>query len=231
MLKCSPVLAAIDYAAWASVLISVIAFGAVLWEYRRQKQQARLQLAQQMMQRLDDDPMLRFATTALDWGAGLVIVPDSWRGPIDKPVVLFNLDAIWDGLRPKLTPSTESDPLRLLYRHAFVHLFNHLERVGTLVEIGAIDVRDLGPIAWIAHQLLSWSYARGKPPEHFFLPAMRGWYDNGAPEKLVRRLAARFPAAERRAADTPPLAEYPATAPPKQAGDVPGKPDSRESQG
>jgi hypothetical protein len=225
------VLAAVDYAGWASVLISVIAFGAVVVEYRRQKRQARLQLAQQMIERLDDDPMLRFAITALDWGAGLVIIPDSWRGPVQKPVVPFSLDAVRDGVSPRLTTSTANDPLRLLYRHAFVHLFNHLERIGTLVETDAIDVRDLRPIAWIAHQLLNWSYAPHDEREHFFLGAMSEWYPNGMPEALVKKLAGQLPAHAQRAAGTvlPPKAS--ATAPPQQGGDAPGNSGSNPTSG
>ncbi|HMB95962.1 MAG TPA: hypothetical protein VKK61_07990 [Tepidisphaeraceae bacterium] len=186
----------IEYAGWASVLVSVIAFGAVVVEYRRQTRRHRLEIAQNLIEQLDEDDMLRFAVTTLDWGAGLVIIPESWRSVIDKPSVEFQLDVILDALRPELTSVTARDPLHLLYRHSFVRLFNHLERISVLLESGAVDVNDLQPIAFVAHQLLQWSYASVEKGDEIFREAMKRWYPDDAPNRVVTLISKRFPQAD-----------------------------------
>jgi hypothetical protein len=183
----------LDYAGWASVAISAVAFIAVVVEYRRQTRQSRLQLAQEMIGKLYEDELLSFATTALDWGGGLVVIPDSWRDVVGKPSVPYDFLAIKDAMEPQLPPSAAGDPIKLLYRHAFVHLFNHLERIGTLAEGGAIDIRDLGPMAFVAHQLLSWSYTPHGEKTDAFMRAMREWYKDATPETLIKRIAGDFP--------------------------------------
>jgi hypothetical protein len=181
-----------DWPAWISAIVSVIAFVAVLLEYVRQRRSTRLQLAQQMIERLDDDPMLQFAATSLDWGAGLAVIPTDWRDVVGRPSVEVDVDLIAESVSPVLTKSVAEDPLKLLYRHAFVHLFNHLERIGALLRNGAVVADDLAPMAEMAGQLKWWDYA-SDANKQCFGAAMDRWYPGGLPQRVIAAVAGNVP--------------------------------------
>jgi hypothetical protein len=164
--------------------IGIVA-GCIAWrEYNEKRRRERLALAQRLIDRLSTDEMLRFAVTRLDWGTAILPVPSTWRGIIGEASIKLNVDELYDSLRPGLTDQTRNDPKRLLYRHAFVELFDFLERLDNLLDSEAIEVRDLEPIAWILEQLSDWPYAKPHKPEDFFLPALREWYPGGGPLRL-----------------------------------------------
>jgi hypothetical protein len=182
-----------ELAEWITAVVSVLALFGVVVEYNRQKRRERVQLAQKMIERLATDEMLLFATTALDWGTAFVVVPERWRDVVKAPAIPWNLEDIQDAMKPDITPETINSPVRLLYRHAFVHLFNHLERIGNLVETGAIDVCDLRPLTWLVKELKSWRYAELEDRETVFIPSIRRWYPNGIPSALLDTIATAFP--------------------------------------
>ena len=183
-------------AEWISAIVAILALLGVGFEYANRKRLDRLQLAQEMIDRLTTDEMLLFATTVLDWGTGILIVPEAWRDVVKSPSVAWNLDDIQDALKPGLTIETRDNPVRLLYRHAFVQLFNHLERMGDLLRRGALDVQDLGPLADLANQLKLWDYASDlerEEREKLFLSPMKIWYPSGAPKMLIDAIVSAFP--------------------------------------
>jgi hypothetical protein len=143
--------------------------------------------------RLETDEMIAFAVTTLDWGTGIVLVPQAWREVVGTAAVKWNIDDIRDAVRPKLSAQTRENHVRLLYRHAFVHLFNHLERIAELEGSGVIEVKDLGSFDWLAHEILCWRYAPDGEARHFFKPAMDNWYSNSSPYPLLERICAKFP--------------------------------------
>jgi hypothetical protein len=151
-------------------------------EYLAQKARSRLEHAQAMIEVFDRDEMIAFAVTCLDWAGGLIPIPSAWREAVGASVVRPDPAAVRTAVERVLNKETAESPLLLLYRHAFVRLFNHLERIEDLRRaIGPSDVR---PIAWIAQQLASWQY--GDPDT--FAGAIDGWYDNGKLRRLIELL-------------------------------------------
>jgi hypothetical protein len=195
-------------AEWISAIIAVFALVAVGVEYFRQKerdaiedtQQKRrdqLQLAQAMIEQLSTNEMLLFATTTLDWGDAIILVPGPWREVVKSPCVHWNLADIRDALQPQLSPETRTNPVRLLYRHAFVQLFNHLERMDDLLRSDAISLSNLKPLSELARQLESWDYARGltlEEKEQLFSKPIKAWYPDNAPKHFIDAVAKAFPA-------------------------------------
>jgi hypothetical protein len=138
-----------------------------------------VKLAQSFMARLDIDELLFFSITTLDWGAGLIPVPPSWQAFTTVPKIDIQFSIIQDAVRPDLIRETAVDPIRLLYRHAFVHLFNHLERIAYLVKDGSLQIADLANLEWVVRQLLNWKYAPHEARESVFRLAIQAWYPDG----------------------------------------------------
>jgi hypothetical protein len=179
-------------AASVSAIVASLALVAVYREYRNQKNRNRLELAQSMIERAETDEMILFAMTSLDWAEGVVPVPQTWRAIIGKEAIKPDIEAVYDAVRPQLTKKIAADEIKLLYRHAFVRLFNHLERIQALVDKQAIAVEDLRPLAWVAHELLSWRYDTENRGERFFMEAIDDWFPSKLPRKLVTALARQF---------------------------------------
>ena len=79
-------------------------------------------------------------------------------------------------MKMQLTPETAHDPVLLLYRHSFVSLFNHLERIEDLRQTKAVKTADLGAMAWLAGELKDWRYDPN-PAQPAFRSALDGWYE------------------------------------------------------
>ncbi len=179
---------------WLSALaetltaVVAIAAGCVAWkEYSEKRRRDQVELAQRLMDNLSTDELLRFAVTRLDWGVAILPVPSNWRAVIGTESIELNAQDLYDAMRPALTDETRKNPTRLLYRNAYVELFSFLERLGNLLEAGAIHADDLKPMEWILDQLANWRYAISYKPEDFFLPAINEWYPGSS---LVRLLGA-----------------------------------------
>ncbi len=99
---------------------------------------------------------------------------------------IANPDELAQSVETNISPKTATDPVRLLYRHSFVSLFNHLERIEDLRSIGAVTVADLKPIVWLAKQLNDWEYHSGSISP--FRGALEEWYERGKLIKLIDAL-------------------------------------------
>jgi hypothetical protein len=172
----------------ALAAISALGFG--IFEYCRRKAQAQLELAQKLIEHLDSDEMVSFAVTVLDWAAGIIVVPAAWRNLVGKAGITPNPSQVIDATRSTLSTETAKDPTRLLYRHAFVRLFNHLERIEDLRVSGAIGVTDLRPLVWLVRELHRWTYYPGT--EWPFQDAMDRWYPKGKLMGLLQALLSKY---------------------------------------
>jgi hypothetical protein len=173
-----------------TALAAVVALLGVVAEYRRNKRKERLERAQRLLDRLDSDDILLFAVTLLDWGAGMVAVPAAWRGVVGHAAIVPDPSKLLSAMTPELSEQTASDPCEVLYRHAFVRLFNHLETIEDLRRAGAIHVENLQPIVWLARELHRWQYA--PEPEWPFGAAMNKWYEPGKLTGLITSILAKY---------------------------------------
>jgi hypothetical protein len=162
----------------ATAIIAVIALVATWVEYGGQKGKARLELAQGLIDRLETDEMIAFAVRSLDWGAGTIPVPAAWRDIVRQPYITAEPVELAAAVEKQLTPATAQDPVRMLYRHSFVRLFDHLERIEDLRQKQAVETADLATMAWLAKQLRHWSYDP-TPQKQAFQSAIDGWYEEG----------------------------------------------------
>lgn len=194
---------------WISAAVAVVALAAVVFEYFRQRRRSRVETALALVARMNDDAMAQFAITVLDWGTGILVVPQDWRDVIrsaaksDKDVnrapagqrvaadgsfVQWSIDDIKASTRGPLGDAA-NDYVRLLYRHAFVALFNHLEHMGALLNDGVIKGKDLRSISWLVREIRNWSilkhYPQHKVEGGFFDDALKSWYTNNLPNCAI----------------------------------------------
>ena len=103
-------------------------------------------LAQQMSSELAQDELLSFAVNRLDWGAGLVQIPPSWRASPNIAFVLFDINLFKKALLTNFLSPSEYAPL----------VATHLKKATGLV----FALRDRG-----AYALKSSTGAQGLPLE------------------------------------------------------------------
>jgi len=178
--------------AWADVaqtLIAIVAALVVWYEYIEHKKARRADLAATLIARLDADELIAFAVTSLDWGDGLVVTPPAWRDLLENRKPLYEAAIVEDALSPNLNISTATDPLRMLYRQAFVRLFNHLQNVALHVKRERALLSDLGAMADLAHRLSRPLYV---PSQELYRNAIAAWYPANV-WALIERLDKRFP--------------------------------------
>ncbi|WP_140780466.1 hypothetical protein [Mesorhizobium sp. B1-1-9] len=176
-----------------SACIALAAFIGVIYEYLNARRQRRLELAQQLSYQLEQDEILRFATTSLDWGVGLVPVPEEWRKIVNEEAIVPDRESMQIALTPEFSPSLQQNKVALMYRHAFVALYNHLERAKDLCDKRAVLSKDLSTLGWVSAQLVDWEYAPKGLAPGFFMDALRGWYPKTGLDKFVEKLARQFP--------------------------------------
>jgi len=93
----------------AGAIVTGFAVGVTVWQYFSQKRQRKYERAQELLRKFDDDPVVRFAVTCVDWGEGLIPVPNDWR------VAMFNhLESIWLNVKVKSIISDDLEPIRWL---------------------------------------------------------------------------------------------------------------------
>jgi hypothetical protein len=186
------------WAAWTAaiggVASAMYAYFALKDARRQNSLHARLSkvaLAQQMSSELAQDELLSFAVNRLDWGAGLVQIPPSWRESPDTAFVPFDIKLFKTALLTDFQVS--QNPVGMLYRHSFIRLYDHLTRVASLENNGLIELGDLPAHGWIANQLRDWSYISAEERSTFFLEAIAAWYPDGLALKLIDSLCKQFP--------------------------------------
>lgn len=174
----------------ASVALGGAAF--VLYEYRNRRREARFDYARAIEARYEDNPLIDFAVTCLDWGAGCIPVPPDYQAFTGKSGLQHDPELLYRAVRPKLLRDVAEDTSAILYRQAFVALFSHLEVVMGLWHRGYLDAEDLPKTRWVIHELCDWQY-RSKKPEDWFTPAMAQWYPDVARSGLsLTALSRRF---------------------------------------
>jgi hypothetical protein len=177
--------------AWASVAQTALAsLGAVfIWrEYQAHQKGRRTDLALSLSAALDSDELLMFASNSLDWGGGLVVTPPSWRDLLDTPRSQFNRADVEDALDVGLSDTTQTNGVRMLFRYAFVRLFNHLEIVAQQVRKDPALLDELESMADVAHRLRRPLYVRTS----LYETAVKAWY-SAEVWRFVEALDRRFP--------------------------------------
>lgn len=175
-------------------VIAVIAAGTVWVQYQAHKNEERSALAMSLTQAIEQDDLAAFAVTSLDWGAGCVIIPPSWRDLFHDRTPEYLAEVVEDALSGSLTEETARNIINQLYRHAFVRLFNHLEIVAIHLKSDPELLEELEPIAWIAHKLLRPDYVGKKD---LYVNALKSWQYPSGVLRFVCQLDERFPEARR----------------------------------
>ncbi|MGH7022225.1 MAG: hypothetical protein ACREEB_01395 [Caulobacteraceae bacterium] len=168
-------------------LAASVAVGVTIWQYFVEKSRRKFELASRLIGQLEGCEMLAFAVTCVDWGDGLIPTPSSWQPIVGSPMIKQDAGLLGEALRFELSDRVRGDPTGMMYRHAFVALFNHLERVQRHVDEGSIRAKDLRSLAWLARELSHWSYAALAEidPNRFFMEAAEGWYRDGVVKRLI----------------------------------------------
>jgi hypothetical protein len=175
----------LDVANVVVILVTLVGLWFAFNEYQDQRRRAKLELAQELVRRFDEDDMIDFAVTTLDWAEGLLPVPVPWRDVVKEVAIKPDIALLEEALQPDLTDNIAKNPIGLLFRHSFVRLFNHLENIQDLRSRKSIEDADLAPIAYILAQLAKWKYAPQERTQHFFRKSLDDWYPGG---KLLRLL-------------------------------------------
>jgi hypothetical protein len=158
------------------------------WQYFQQKRKNEFEIASELVKELDSNELLRFSVLCIDWGYGLLPVPSHWRPIVRGPAIEHDIACMWNALRIELTMEVAQSPKAMLYRHAFVALFNHLENIWLHLEEKSIRIQDLRNLSWLTKQLWSWSYAGGYDPHEFFMKAAAEWYEQHRLVHLINAL-------------------------------------------
>jgi hypothetical protein len=174
-------------------ICAAVALAGTAWQYFIQKRRREFEVASSLVSALSTDEVLHFAVTCVDWGRGLIPVPQRWEKIIGSPCITHHVPTFGKAVEIKLLPQVSTDPQAMLYRHSFVALFDHLERIQQQLDHKAIHLEDLDSLGWLARQLEDWPYAKiwGLDGKTFFMNAARAWYDRQAPARLIALLAQR----------------------------------------
>jgi hypothetical protein len=169
---------------------ALVAVCVTIWQYFAVKRQKEFELATRLIAEFDRDELLRFSVTCVDWAAGMIPTPKDWLPIVGHPVITHDISLFHEALRVDLTLKVANDPKGMLYRHAFVALFNHLERLQFYVDLHAVRKEDLISLSWLARELWSWRYAGSFAYDShgFFMEAAEKWYDSGTPKRLIEVL-------------------------------------------
>ncbi len=155
-------------------------------QYRRSQKWKSSDLAASLMEKLSSDPQLALACHSLDWGVGPLIVPEQYRELLRKdreefvPTIMQHEPMILcRALEPYLNEETVREPRGLIYRYAFIRLFEHLHLIATLLESRQIRVADIEGLRYWLRALRAYPYS---PPDidskAVFSPAIEIWeYD------------------------------------------------------
>jgi hypothetical protein len=188
-----------ELSAWnglAQTLIALVGAVVVWYQYREYQKARRADLAITLVCQLDTDDLIAFAVSSLDWGAGYVLVPATWRDLVEDRKPIYAAANIEDALTPKLTLATSKDPLRILYRRSFVRLFDHLQIVALHVKRDPKLLDKLEPMADLAHRLCRPLYVQTKEQQKsrpLYRHAIAEWYPGGEVLAFVEALDRRFP--------------------------------------
>ena len=162
-----------------------VTMGSVLYaalEYRRAQKWKAADLASDLLRALHDDERLEFCCHALDWGVGPLRIPSQYRPYFEKdeagayPFLMEHLPSdLAAAVQPNLTESVLMNPRSLVYRLCFVRLFDHLERIGRLLESKKVQKEDLIGLEYLMGQLARYQYHPANSAASMFMPAIREW--------------------------------------------------------
>src|SRR5262245_61429307 len=86
-----------------NTLIAGIVAGFVWIEYQQHKRTRRAELALSLASAVDADELEDFAVTSLDWGAGIVAVPQRWQHLFSGKPPTYSAADVEDALLSQLT--------------------------------------------------------------------------------------------------------------------------------
>jgi len=175
--------------AWIEVLAklatpTIAAFSAtyVYLQYKRAQRWKASDLAASLLEKLETDPALLLACHALDWGVGPLLIPEQYQPlfPRDASgeypgVMQHDIKVLILALKPQLNQPTLDDPRGLVYRLCFIKLFNHLNKIFTLLDGKQLRIEEIADLKYWLEKLYNYPYA---PPENraqVFPPALEVW--------------------------------------------------------
>jgi hypothetical protein len=134
----------------------------------------RAELASSYLIPLFEDAELGFALRCIDWGKGVIPVPERhlamFRGEKTiehKPVLVVQ------AMEPVLRPDVSSNPQGMLYRLALDALFTRFEWIGYRVSNNLIQIEDVPDLEYWMKSLADWPYAPSPDKRGVFLTFLR----------------------------------------------------------
>jgi hypothetical protein len=121
----------------------------------------RAELASSYLIPLFEDAELAFALRCIDWGRGVIPIPERHLAmfPAEKKTIEHDPDLVAAAMEPMLRHDVSINPQGMLYRLALDALFTRFEWIGYRVSNGLIQIDDVRDLAYWMKALADWPYA------------------------------------------------------------------------
>jgi hypothetical protein len=141
------------FALWNWRVANTNAVNAARWK--------RAELASSYLIPLFEDPELGFALRCLDWGGGVIPIPEHHLAmfPPEQKTIEHNPALVAQAMEPSLRPDISRNPQGMLYRLALDALFTRFEWIGYRVSNGLIEIEDVPDLEYWMRLLADWPYA------------------------------------------------------------------------
>jgi hypothetical protein len=143
----------------ATLTVAAIGGGRAIIEYVRAGRWKAAELAAAQIAALAENSELSFACHALDWGVGPLIVPDRYKPIAGCDVIQHDPKVLELALEPILNASTLKNSAGLSYRYAFDRLFDHLDRVDSMIARRLFKPDDVASLEYYLDQVVNYRYA------------------------------------------------------------------------
>jgi hypothetical protein len=156
----------------------------------------RAELASSYLVPLFQDDELAFALRCIDWGTGVIPIPQRHLAMFgDQKTIEHDPALLVRAMKPILTRDVRDNPQGMLYRLAFDALFTRLEWIGYRVSSGLIRIEDVPDLKYWMNALSNWPYASGvgEQGNRVFLPFLK---ELGYGETLKLMMAFGFASAQ-----------------------------------
>jgi hypothetical protein len=127
-------------------LAGIAGFFFGLFQYRAAQKWKRLEYAANQLQRLTSDPDLVLAITFLEYSKMNVPLPEKYwelAGSKVFPHSQEKLSKMMDA------GHFENSPEYLIYREAFMRLFEYFQQIYQFIDMGLIDAKDVKGLRWV----------------------------------------------------------------------------------
>lgn len=173
-----------------AVLATIAALGAgyTALQYWRTKRWRAGDLSAAVILQLETDDEMAFACRAIDWGVGLMMVPERYRPlmeripegrknptPVERgEVIHHDTELMARAVQVNLTVVPETEPGGLVYRYCFDKLFAHLANVHRLLQAHQVNLDDLVGLKYWLQRIAVYEYAPlGLEGDQVFQPFLK----------------------------------------------------------